>query len=65
MGDHIYDNMFQCSGSLSVYLTTFLHEAAAAAIVETLFPENPIAGLLGHVPPASRWERGEILMQLP
>ena len=42
------NNMFQCSGSPSVCLATFLVEAGAAASVQTLFQENPIARLLGQ-----------------
>ena len=40
--------MFRCSSSSSVCLATFLVEAAAVASVQTLFRENPIAGLLGR-----------------
>ena len=40
--------MSQCSNSSSICLTTFLLEAAAAVSVETLFPKNLIAGLLGQ-----------------
>ena len=40
--------MFQCSGSSSVCLTTFLLEAAADASVETLFPKKKINNGLGQ-----------------
>ena len=40
--------MFRCSGNSSICLTTFPVKAAAVVSVNTIFLENPIAGLLGR-----------------